>query len=280
MVSVTLSLAIATRSHYSEQGEMMKIVETDLKSAIEHLYTVFNSYASNPQMGRGQGIDQEDTERLLFKPLRELTESDLDLFSTDSMSLWGDATDFKHFLPRLFELLAFSGGGGLFFEQILIGKLGQGNWREWPIEEQQAVEQYLWTLWTNILSGEDFWSDNVDDFLWGLTRADVRIRGYLEYWTQIETPTSAFRVAQYVFSYLENQTLGKFLRQLESRLGHPEPELREVVDSVQEWLLGLPVLEKLEMAAATCKDMDNAEYLRNAVEILKKRRSGAQGAPD
>ncbi|KUG09713.1 hypothetical protein [Solirubrum puertoriconensis] len=83
-------------------------------------------------------------QQLAATALRELSEEDLRIFHFKVMTTWGDVNDFKHFLPRIFELLAqFSLG---FEEWIALDKLNYGKWHTWPQQEQAAVAEYLLAL--------------------------------------------------------------------------------------------------------------------------------------
>ncbi|MBP1859496.1 hypothetical protein [Rhizobium herbae] len=73
-------------------------------------------------------------------PLRELSSKNLGTYAGYAVTTVGDAEDYKHFLPRIFELaIGWTGQPGLDAEMIAL-RLKHGNWREWPIPEQAAVE--------------------------------------------------------------------------------------------------------------------------------------------
>jgi hypothetical protein len=69
------------------------------------------------------------------------------------MSTWGGEDDFRHYLPRLFELLAFDGGAGDWSDpEITFGKLSYGHWRAWPDDEQTSIIRFFHALWSNVLN--------------------------------------------------------------------------------------------------------------------------------
>ena len=62
---------------------------------------------------------------LIAKRLRDLTDTDLKKYAFKALTTWGNADDFRHFLPRLFELEAVHPQRivGLVDPEILFGKL-------------------------------------------------------------------------------------------------------------------------------------------------------------
>jgi hypothetical protein len=49
------------------------------------------------------------------------------------MSTWGEVGDFKHFLPRIFEVMSTTGiDTGTF---AILKKLDDGDWDDWPPTE-------------------------------------------------------------------------------------------------------------------------------------------------
>jgi hypothetical protein len=103
-----------------------------LQATIEGLYAVFASYPLRPQVvGCPCCVSAEDEARLHSKPLRELEIADLEKYASHALLTWGDEDDFRHFLPRLFELadLEHLSSSDL---HIIFGKLRHAGWRAWP----------------------------------------------------------------------------------------------------------------------------------------------------
>lgn len=57
----------------------------------------------------------------------------------------GDVEDFKHYLPRIFELLSTTDFVVDTF--VVLGKLNYGNWTCWPVDEQNAIKVFLLSWW-------------------------------------------------------------------------------------------------------------------------------------
>ncbi len=112
-----------------------------LTAAIETLYEVFEPYPSSFALA-------------CDAPLRELTQSDLADFARDALIASGQPEDFKHFLPRIFELMLQPGWpvrpeGSIF-------KLLLADFFMWPEAERLAVEDYVKAVWRVLLCDADY----------------------------------------------------------------------------------------------------------------------------
>jgi hypothetical protein len=125
-------------------------MSNDLTLAVERLYAAFGKYGLHaPVSGCEHCVMPEDIARIQAKPLRELDAEDLHKYALKAMTTWGEEDDFKHFLPRLFELAAdelLHGGGELMIE-TLFDKLHYTHWKNWPANEQQAFAEFLHAMW-------------------------------------------------------------------------------------------------------------------------------------
>ena len=121
-----------------------------LDEAAEQLYAVFAIYPLRDRIpGCTHCVDAAMEAALRSKPLRLLTGDDVNLYAAKAMTTWGEPGDFKHFLPRLVELVASDRG---FFHEYIAYKLDYARWRTWPQAERRAIAQYLLALWRVNLS--------------------------------------------------------------------------------------------------------------------------------
>jgi len=120
----------------------------ELAITIEELYTTFAVYPFNPIMeGCPCCVSQGDKEQLHIKKLRDLEQDNLSKYAFKAMSTWGNLNDFKHYLPRIFELL--SSDNFIIDGFIVLEKLEYGHCRAWPANEQIALENFLLALWSD-----------------------------------------------------------------------------------------------------------------------------------
>jgi hypothetical protein len=131
-------------------------------------------------------------------PLRELTAEQLGLYAGYALTTVGDVEDYKHFLPRILELaIQLTGQPGLGAEIIAL-RLKQGRWREWPIEEQTAVEAVFreaFALATHRHVGEA----DVQGWLCGMAILDLPLTEVLDCWLANSNANAGLQIAQFVF---------------------------------------------------------------------------------
>lgn len=124
-----------------------------LHEAIERLYATFVSYPlHHPVIGCPGCVSRADQERIASKALRQLNGDDLEQFAWNAIGTWGDENDFRHFLPRLLELISDPQERrhlpDLF---VIFDKLSYC--KRWPKQEQEAITTFLLTFWRSILAG-------------------------------------------------------------------------------------------------------------------------------
>jgi hypothetical protein len=172
----------------------------ELRRAIENLYETFKSYPLRDDTNACSCChNPSDEKRLHAKPLRKLNEGDLRQYTADALVVWGDADDFRHFLPRIFELLAAHGDA---FEdpQVVIGKLYHAEWRTWPEVEQQSVELFLNVAWDRVLNAEPrkYCEWEIEDWLCGFARAGSPLSPYLATWLATDTINARLNLAAFL----------------------------------------------------------------------------------
>jgi hypothetical protein len=125
-----------------------------LKNSIEVLYNVFSKYKGNPNMEGSSNYDnlEEWNKELFSKELNELSAQDLLRFAGKVMTTWGRVDDYKHFLPRIFELTAELDPP--YEVWIAFDKLNYGNWDKWEENERNAIYNYMLSLWDNLVTDD------------------------------------------------------------------------------------------------------------------------------
>ncbi len=154
-----------------------------LQTAIEKLYDAFSSYPLRaPVESCPCCVTSEDKKRLVSKPLRQLEEDDLRRYSTKAMTTWGDKNDFKHFLPRILDLLATGHllGSGADF---LPNKLNYAEWQMWPEDEKNAIQGFLLALWNFVLDGGRT-GDVADNWIDSISQVVSDLAPFLQAWEQ------------------------------------------------------------------------------------------------
>lgn len=231
-----------------------------LRSRIEQVYQVFRKYPLRRHIeGCHCGcIPANAAAELHATALRDLTAEHLSLFSTKTMTTWGDEADFKHFLPRLLELIAYDQLTGT---ETLLGKLTYGQWWSWPEREYVAVSAFLHTWWGDVLAREisdDPWEPcEVGAVLQGLSQAEHDLTPYLISWGENSTPQATHHLAAYVLSEAEGLVKGELL-------GAYWTDHSAQAKQVMQWLLDGRQQARLEAAAQAQVEDSGRERLEMA----------------
>lgn len=226
--------------------------QTELQAHIEELYAVFARYPlHHPVAGCPCCVSRADQERIAAKPLRQLNSFDLERYIWKAMSTWGDVDDFRHFLPRIMELLGDPQERSNLFLFVIFGKLPYGHWETWQEQEQQAVNAYLLALWRWILMHEPGDGDYViHEYLEALIDAKINCTPYLNVWCKWHTPLLLCQLSRFIRYYPWNDGLPKH-------------------SPIKAWLRESATKEALEAGFYKYMDEPWAEELAYAVETLE-----------
>ena len=149
---------------------------TDLAPAIAGLYEVFARYSMKPRIA-GCPCCMDDAEESLLHaaPLRALPATTLDPIGGSLLLTVGDVDDFRHLLPRWFELIAT--GELELDEEISINKLGHAEWASWDPRERAAVDRYLQALVLGVIAETPA---RLDSVITGIALAVPDVTPYLD----------------------------------------------------------------------------------------------------
>ncbi|MDQ2772459.1 MAG: hypothetical protein M3Y54_18385, partial [Bacteroidota bacterium] len=226
--------------HMTQNISQSATANIELQESIEQLYRIFLKYPINLNMEGSPYYPElpKWNQALAAKTLRELSAEDLEVYHFKAMTTWGNVNDFKHFLPRIFGLLADLPIE--FDEWVALGKLNYGNYKNWPDEEKKAVLRFLLAFWQKLLAEK---SDIIDAYFGGYFPAIANVypdfSQLLQLWLANDNQSSSRRLAEFICDY-EKQILKKRLSLYEEMM----PEGKQFY----EWLRGKPVLEKIKQA--------------------------------
>ncbi|MER5622791.1 hypothetical protein ABT061_17300 [Streptosporangium sp. NPDC002544] len=120
--------------------------DSDLDTALENLYRTFSRYPLPEDSSIcDHCVSPESIQAARVAPLRALSASALKPYAANALSTWGDIRDFKHYLPRLLELLISEELDG-FYGDMFARVLG-GRWRSWPQDEQDTFVAAIDAWW-------------------------------------------------------------------------------------------------------------------------------------
>ncbi|MFF3665807.1 hypothetical protein [Microtetraspora malaysiensis] len=223
---------------------------SDLDSALDALYAAFSRY---PLPAKSDVCDHcVSAERVLATraaPLRMLTASALEPYAWNALNTWGDIDEFKHYLPRLLELLILEELDGFLHAQSLMLRVGV-RWRSWRQTEQRAITATVGAWWRHTLSN---YPRDVDIMRLIEIIADcleLDLAPYLAKWESNTAETAARHMASLMQDF--TVTVAR------------DTEWDRLLDN---WIRGSAPAEILEAGFFSASSPEVAQELSNALEI-------------
>jgi hypothetical protein len=237
-----------------------------LATAIEELYGVFAAYPLRPWTEPCMHCHTHEDERTVHRyPLRRLGPEDLAGFAGDALMTWGEVVDFKHFVPRIFEILATDGFPGGYPEtETVVGALDRGDWQSWPRREKRSIDRFLLAWWQTHLDAYPT-REPVDTVLSAIATAAVDMAPHLDTWAQAIGTAPVLHLA----AMLHDNTRHGMLR---DRLSNPWLRDRPAQEAqVRRWLLTAPsdFLPRLEAAFLAVSDEPTLYMLESAIDLAE-----------
>ncbi len=230
-------------------------MNTKLTLAIENLYQVFSNYAANPTDLRMSScdccVDDDEIREITIKPLRNLTEKELGHISRSAISTFGTVDHYKHFLPRIFELMSKPNSD--FADSFTCyEKLNYGEWETWPDEEQRAIEHYFDVLWETVIqdtTSNRYQIQDVFDIVMLYQSKEI----IFNTWEQTDTLPSTLFIVDSILS------------------GWNCINNKRHLETITNWLYSTVVLQKLEHAFFKAEDPEIANRISITYTILEKK---------
>lgn len=106
---------------------------SELAQAKATVYEAFRGYPLKPKIEVCPHCELDFAEASLHaRALQDLPWADLGVYPFKAMTIFGDESDFKHFLPRILELYVLDHEGAHYDVAVIFEKLktyfGSGNW--------------------------------------------------------------------------------------------------------------------------------------------------------
>ncbi|MEV7012638.1 hypothetical protein [Streptosporangium sp. NPDC051022] len=222
---------------------------SDHGSALDDLYAVFSRY---PLPARTDVCDHcvspESVQAARAVPLRMLTASALSSYASHAVSTWGDFEEFKHYLPRLLELLILEELDG--FHAVTVMRWVGAGWQSLSQVEQEAVVAVVdaWWRWTlhdyprdvDVMVMIEIIADDLD----------LDLAPYLAEWETLNAETAARHMAWLV----EDFTVHSVSR-------------TDWYAGLEAWMNGSAPATILRAGLASTDSPEVAQELSNALEI-------------
>jgi hypothetical protein len=229
-----------------------------LEIAIEALYATFSGYRApvEPELSPLKEHLTEQARMLHRARLGEIDGEMLWPYAFHALTTWGGLDEFKHFLPRMLELLWRE--PHWVEADLLVGKLDYAVWRNWAETEQRAVEQFL-DRWFGAILDDDRCIGLAGDFLHGLGRLRESIAPWLQRWAECDSRTATLQLADLIERerplYKRGRLSGSWV----------EPARTELT----EWLRSPEIADRLEAEYLHAPNAPAADRIASAFDILK-----------
>ena len=196
----------------------------DFKIAIEALYTVFSKYTCKPRIeGCSCCVSETDKSQLLSKQLKDLEDEDVSKYTFKAMTTWGDVNDFKHFLPRIFELAATR---KLMVDVcVVLEKLNYAKWREWNINEQESILLFLKSWWKFDINNVSYFEPEIlielnkfiqdIPFMLNNWKLNIESQGFKNYVEFVEYYYPELKESNFTFKKLDQYEINTLIKWIE-----------------------------------------------------------------
>lgn len=250
--------------------------EAVLRERIRELYEVFRSYRLASDIHLDPCVPGACDDRpLRASPLHQLPPEAFGSYQWKAMSTWGSVSDFKHFLPRMLEIIATLPSieteasfaeGGCFEAWIVFEKLRYGGWRRWTAAERQAIDAYFDALWSVLLarplnlSQEPWCIDTLSEWLRAFAFAHDDLTPFLQQWeSEAKNNNQCFSADSHLAQTIVRISEGFLKKQ---SLGWDcYHELDKQERQVINWLYSEAVSQLLESAYFRWHDSPHAAFL-------------------
>ena len=229
-------------------------MKNELNKITEELYTVFEKYKLDIVKFEENScpccFDKKAKKELFSRPLKNITENDIITYSESAISTIGSIDDYKHFLPRILDLLQDETSLDLIGSFICFEKLNYAEWETWPSEEQEIIEYYLSALWSNKINTE-----NISQ----------------EYLIDIMTITSRYIGIEYCLKEILNSNANSALDLILNSVINGFDYNIQDRESLISWLYAESVLKKLEYIFFKTNDYERSNKISTAYTILENK---------
>lgn len=245
----------------------MSEAEAKLRSAIERSYTEFANMPCPRKLDAYPLRDADEILRTLTSaPLRELEGEKVGPYSSWAITTVGNGRDYRHFLPRIFEL-AVTDPVWLGAEPpVMASRLNMAEWRTWPSEQQGAVLHFFLSALDAVVERHPDDGQSADNWLCGIITLGEPASPTFERWRSSPSPNAALHMASFIIS--EAKQLRRHAEVRGAFWGDVSADVRR---EVAKLLLEEPTTVLLQSAAGQPSDEDRFYLLDAALaELLRQ----------
>ena len=122
-------------------------------------------------------VDADEIATLLTNPLRDISPDELSVYASKVFLTVGAESDFRYFVPRIFEILATE--SGWWPDPEVVGRaLANAGWQAWSATERAAVEGVFNAVFDGALMERDGCS--LDSWLCAVAKGGMELTPFLQ----------------------------------------------------------------------------------------------------
>lgn len=174
---------------------------------IENLYSVFEKYTING-IHHCDCIDEKDVKKLHSKQLRELIEDDLVSYHGSALYTWGGIEHYKHFLPRICELITKNRQYSFVDLGEIYLKLEYSDWQNWSETEINAIKEYVIFDWIELVNN---YKSEISISVLEYYSKYIDVTGLIENWNLINSQ-NGLRNFVYFFFYNGTEIMNRGIK--------------------------------------------------------------------
>jgi hypothetical protein len=170
-----------------------------LQSAIADAYEAFAAFPlpkklhASPLRNAGEILATLSSARL-----PKLSGEQIGPYATWALTTVGDGRDYRHFLPRIFELSVtdpvWLGGG----PPVMADKLNRASWRSWPTKQREAVLRFFRAAFDGVLTMHPDEGQSADLWFCALVKLGESASLTFELWRSNRSANAALHLASFV----------------------------------------------------------------------------------
>ncbi|MFC9970887.1 hypothetical protein ACFVH6_08305 [Spirillospora sp. NPDC127200] len=224
-----------------------------LQSAIDALETVFAPVSEQPFPVGGCLHCYRDADlEALSGPISQVPEDLLWSAAGKSTDHWDDfPTFYQRLTPRITRLLV----ADQLFYGLIASRLLVANWREWPRDKREALEN-VWHAWWRSILHEPSGGQRVTDVLEFLSVSTGSLSPWLEIWADTRTPMADQRLNEVLDHWLCEWGLADLHLGFYGEL-HATPELLAWLFSLEPGRLSAAQRAEIEDLARYADSLNN-----------------------
>jgi hypothetical protein len=238
-----------------------------LQSAIAESYEVFATFSLPKEMRASPLRDaNEIVATLSSAPLRQLTGEQVGPYAGWALTTVGDDRDYRHFLPRIFELSVadpvWLGGE----PPVMANKLNRASWRSWSADQRDAVLRFFRAAFEAVLATHPDEGQAADLWFCGLVKLGESASLTFQLWRSSTSSNAALHLASFVIDEAKHlqrhqEVRGPFWDDV-------DPDIRR---DVANRLTSADTKSFLETAADRVSADDRFQYIDSALANLERQ---------